>query len=220
MLTFFSVCSIEAQQRDFAVKVSLLPLMDAFGFPTANIGLENRVTDKISWYNELGIKIANSFMEVQDANFPKSFGFKYMTEMRYYLTKQSPLKGAYLGVNGYFSKLNYTGKIDYIHNYRDTLNHNLTIEHFSVKRTVFTSNVLIGKQTRIGKHFLIDRFIGLGVRGAERKSSPKKYNSQVDKLTEDIDITSHNVRNILETTSGQKIYGNFVMGIRLGYSPK
>jgi hypothetical protein len=230
-ILFFIVALLMAnlsfsQNREFAVKLSLLPLVDAFGFPTANVGLENRLTDNLSWYNEFGVKIADSFLEVSAPNLPKSYGFKGLTELRYYISKNyniaggNSFEGTYIGVNSYFSRVNYNGELVYTPNYANTtrLNRNDAIsEVFRVHRNLFTSNILIGQQAVISDHFLIDVFLGMGVRIKERQYTGKKYNPAIDKLEDTVDYTMQITRNSVETTIGQTVNVNYIFGIRLGY---
>ena len=95
------VFAIHCQSQNVSLKFSFLSLVDEASFPTIQSGIEIKLSKKISWYNEVGIKYRKSYFEMADTNFTNSRGFKIKTEIRYYLTPNDEI---YIGCNGFYTK--------------------------------------------------------------------------------------------------------------------
>ena len=71
----FSVSAFSQKQKP-EIKFCPLCLVDEFSFPTVQGGIEFYLTEKLSWYNKIGIKYRKGYYETADTNFIGSRGFK------------------------------------------------------------------------------------------------------------------------------------------------
>ena len=213
LLTFSSY----AQKENILIKFCPLTLIDDNSFPTIQGGVEFKLSKKITWYNEVGVKYRKSYMDNGiDTSFIKSSGFKIKTEIRYYFqNKNKPsFCGNYFAANIFYTKDNHNNEINYQH-YRDTVT--LTND-FGVRKKVIGLNLIFGRQKQINKKLLCDFYFGLGIRYRNISTINERYNEATDQsLDQSTDPSLPTMRLNIDAKPGIKIVPNLTFGLRICY---
>jgi len=199
------------------LKFSPSALGDEISFPTIQAGLEWKLSDKISWYNELGIKYRKSLLEDADSSFLPSRGFKLKTELRYYFKGRhaSGLDGWYFGANGFFTRDLHNTSILYR---KDKDSATVTGDTFGTKKNVFGINLLMGYQRNISRRFAIDMYWGFGIRFRDIQTTNQEYNEDRDGyLVTPIDVNIPAMRDQTDADGGFSARPNLTLGIRICY---
>jgi hypothetical protein len=177
-----------SQKKIFVAKFCPLALIDDVSFPTIQGGLEFQLKNKITWYNEVGIKYRMSTLDKNvDTNIIKSSGYKLKSEIRYYFRNNGGVSylGDYLAANTFFTKDYHNNQVKYYHN-GDTAQ--ILTDDFGVKREIFGINLVFGHQQKLGKNSLLDYYFGLGFRFRHIKTYGEQFNDKVDfNLNQSID---------------------------------
>lgn len=207
-----------AQKGKVVIKLSPLSAIDVVSFPTIQGGIEFGLSKKISWHNEFGIKYAKGDGEKTDTSFIHSKGAKAKTELRYYFRRgidgqtTKPLEGFYLAANGFYIFDQHNAEARYFLQKDSTTMH---VDNFTVKKTIWGANFLLGVQQPIGKNFLIDAYAGVGARYRNITSTHKEYNNKTDELSQAIDVTITGFKYKAESDGGKSLLPNLSFGIRL-----
>ena len=213
--------SFKSQNKKFAIKLSPLSLIDEFTFPTIQGGLEIKLSNRITWYNEVGIKYRQSSFEVSDTSFLKSYGFKVKTEIRYYLpgifgleNTNNSMSGYYVGGNIFYNRDCHNTKIEY---YLKKDSTNLLVDNFAVKKDVFGANLVLGLQEPIWNNLLLDLYTGLGIRFRNISNSHREYDPGKDYTIGPIDFNYRAMRDNIDMLEGFSSTFNLTLGFRLCY---
>jgi hypothetical protein len=207
-----------AQQPKTIIKFCPLALLDDTSFPTIQGGIEIKLNNRISWYNEAGIKYRTSILDQTDTSFTKSSGFKLKTEVRYYLKKEyrikrHTLKGFYFAANAFFTRDVYNKELTYYTNTDTTLRN----DAYNSKKKVLGLNVLLGMQQKLSNKFMIDIYLGIGIRYIDISNYHEEYNKNTDNLFHTIDLNIHSIREESDATAGPSVLPNLTGGLRLCY---
>ena len=213
LLLSFSGLTVFSQTPQTAIKFSPLCLLDDISFPTIQSGIEFRLSQKISWYNEIGIKYRNSYIEnYVDTSFIKSEGFKLKTELKYHIDKLFGVEvDGYTGLNFFFTQDHHNTQIDYCHSYDTTI----MTDDFGVKKNVLGCNLIIGKEMVLSKKLNIDLYAGLGIRYVYIATINEQYNKATDFIIRPIDVNIPSIRNQTDANAGNFIAPNLTLGIRI-----
>lgn len=208
-LLFFA---INCQSQNHSLKFSFLSLIDEPSFPTIQGGIEFKLSNKIGWYNEVGIKYRESYYETADTNFTDSRGFKLKTEIRYYFTTSS---GIYIAGNGFYTKDFHNTKALY---YYSNDSSKLMVDNFAAEKIVRSFNLIIGKQYQKWNRIYFDLYAGSGVRfiSIDQNNMEVDHNRDVLKSSPDLNIPDNRIW--MDTKGGRSVLPNFSMGIRICYS--
>ena len=215
MATFSSF----AQDKRPLIKLSPLPLIDIFSFPTIQGGFEFLITRKISWYNEFGIRYMKEY-DKPDTSFVVPSGFKAKTEFRYYLGKSfgpkltSQLEGFYVAVNFFYIKDVHNTSIRYYYQKDSTVK---VGDDFGVRKTIWGGNFLGGYQLAHGKRIMVEMYVGVGVRFRDIITENKEYVYKRDELVRAIDLTVAGFKYDTESRGGQSVAPNFTLGLRVAF---
>ena len=215
----FSSGILFAQGNRLNVKLAPLALIDDIGLPTIQGGIEWSVSKKISWYNEFGIKYRKALSENSDTDFVSSRGFKFKTEIRYYLLKLSRKElrrseGFYLGVNFFYYKNAYNTGIDYYYHQDPSDNRH---DDFSVHKTISGLNLLFGRQQKWGNRLMVDFYGGPGIRFRNISTDNLEYDDQHDGRTVPVDFNIIDIRHDIDITGGKTVFPNLTLGVRFCY---
>jgi hypothetical protein len=213
--------SFKSQNKNFVFKFCPLALIDDFSFPTIQGGLEIRLSKRITWYNEVGIKYRQSSFEVSDTSFLKSYGFKVKTEIRYYLphifgleNTNNSMSGYYIGGNIFYNRDCHNTKIDY---YLKKDSTNLLVDNFAVKKDIFGANFVVGLQEPIWNNLLLDVYTGFGIRLRNISNNHREYDPEKDFTIGPIEFNYRAMRNDLDMLEGFSSTFNYTLGFRLCY---
>jgi hypothetical protein len=211
-LLFFA---INCQSQNVSLKFSFLSLVDEPSFPTIQSGIEFKLSKKIGWYNEVGIKYHKSYFEMADTNFTNSRGFKLKTEIRYYFTTNDEI---YIGCNGFYTKDFHNAEALYYYSNDSSM---LMVDNFAAEKKVWGLNLIIGKEYPKWKRIYCDLYAGLGIRFISIDQS----NMEVDHKRDVLQYGSHHPnipdnRIWMDVKGGRSVLPNFSMGVRICYSFK
>ena len=220
-LLFFSLITY-SQDNKLNIKICPLSLIDGMSFPTIQGGCEIKLSDKLSWYNELGFKYRDGIINlVPDTLFIKSSGLKFKSEIRYYLARltydgksSKAMNGFYISTNFFYIQDFHNSEIAYYHNKDSTV---LFTDAFAVRKHVYGLNVTFGFQDTFSKHISIDLYAGIGIRFRKIHNSDMQYNPSNDSMLHAIDLNYQNIRDNIDTTEGLSWVPNLTAGFRIGY---
>jgi len=217
ILILFSL-NTYSQSNGYIIKFCPLSLIDEGTFPSIQGGLEIKVSDRLTWYNEIGIKYKKSSYEGADTSFVKSSGLRAKSELRYYYKRTestlNAMEGGYIGINVFFNKDHHDSEIEYYHKKDSTI---LYADNIGVRKNIFGLNVVTGFQKTIIKHFLLDVYAGIGIRLKFIRNISQEYDSNKDDLVTPIDITIQGVRKGMDVDNGFSGIANLTLGFRLCY---
>ena len=209
-----------AQSEKVSIKIHPLSLLDEVSMPTIQGGIEIKLSNHISWYNEVGIKYRKCINELSDTPFVDSRGYKLKTEIRYYLKGikmglfKEPVSGFYVGGNIFFNNDYHNTKVSYF----EAKDSSMTKQDaFGVHKKVFGINFLIGYQTSIYRNFLIDIYGGLGIRMRMVNTVNKEFNKDIDSLDQPIEFSVLSIRDYVDAAGGNSVVPSLTGGFRLCY---
>lgn len=207
------IIAADEKNNKFLIKFCPLALMDEISFPTIQGGIEFKLSNNITWYNEIGIKYKNSYIDSKDSGFIKSAGFKLKTEIRYYFERENNLSfdGYYFAANAFFIKDHHNSEIGY------RADSAIRTDAFGVKKNVYGVNLVFGQQSTIAKRFLVDLYCGLGIRYRSIRTNNEEYNKATDVIIRPIDINIPAMRLGVDANGGNSTVANLTMGIRICY---
>ena len=217
LLILLSSFSLYSQNEKVSIKFSPLPLIDDIGFPTIQGGFEVKLSKRISWYNEVGIKYRECMSEIPDTNFVASRGYKLRTELRYYLSKKKnkSLEGLYIALNASFSQNYHNPEISYYPNKDSSISRK---DGFGVKKDMFGLNILCGFQKKLFKGFAIDGYGGLGIRFRDVTTYHKEFDKNKDSMELPIDFSILSIREIVDANGGKTTIPTLMLGVRICYN--
>ncbi|MET0392495.1 MAG: hypothetical protein ABW019_05110 [Chitinophagaceae bacterium] len=193
-----------------------IALFDDGSFPTLQAGIEWPLSERFSWYNELGIRYRKSQYDHADTSILAPRGFKAKTELRYYITfrGKTPVypEGYYLAANLFYAREKHTTGISYYYNGDSTVARR---DNFGVRKRSLGLNLLAGRQVVLKGRFLLDLYAGIGIKPRRITTLAKEYESGRDGLITAIDLTIQGIKNEAEAKGGHSIAGNLTAGLRL-----
>ena len=196
-------------------------MADIFNFPTVQAGIETRLSEKMSWYNEFGIRCFNYSIDIADTGFLSPRGFKAKTELRYYFPnrdikrRRSALSDVYyFAVNAFYIRDVHNRGMSYYYN-KDSSQ--VRKDDFGVKKTVWGLNFIFGYQESISKKFLFDVYCGIGIRFRYVDNVNKEFVYGRDWIYRGRQLYEFTVTEETEAKGGFSIAPNISLGIRLCY---
>ena len=213
LLALFNFKAFSQSQKEVVIKFCPLALLDLNG-PTIQAGIEVKLSNKIAWYNEFGIKLAGGISEYySDTSFVVSGGFKIKSEIRYYLKNNNKFNRTYFAANIFFIHDLHNREIDYTP-LADTSS---KIDDFGVKKNVYGINVLYGRQKSLSKKIFIDIYGGVGLRLRNITTVNKEYDKNINNIRGTIDPKIYQIGERADANAGFSILPNFTLGVRLCY---
>ncbi len=209
-----------AQSDKVSIKFAPLALVDEVSMPTIQGGIEVKLSNRISWYNEVGFKYRKCVNETSDTPFVDSRGYKLKTEVRYHLKGikvgiyKEPATGYYVGANAFYINDYHNTMVNYS---EQTAKSVIKQDAFGVHKQVFGINLLIGYQNAIYKNFLIDIYAGVGVRMRVVNTVNKEFNKDTDSLCQTIDFNVLGIRDYVDAAGGTSVVPSITGGVRLCY---
>jgi hypothetical protein len=202
------------------IKIAPLAAADDASVPALQAGFEFALSNRMSWYNEVGIRYRKSVYEIADTSFVKPSGLKLRTEWRIYFKKHFkqipdvPMQGYYLAASAFSMNESHNSAVQYYYR-QDTAQ--LRKDNFGVSKFVWGVSFLLGRQKAMGKHLMLDYYTGFGMR--IRKVTPVhlEYVAIRDRIVESVDLNIQLVRDNNDTNNLSVVAPNFNLGIRLCY---
>lgn len=215
--------TVSAQNEKVIVKFCPPALIDIVGFPTFQVGVEQRLSRHFSFYNEAGIELYH--FSKSDTNFIGSSGFKLKTELRYYFKKKHSrrnfyktpaaytMNGQYAAVNAFYVHNNFNKQISYFPDGGPDMKE----DAMGIRKTVWGLNLLVGIQQHWGRKFVLDAYTGLGVRYRYITDINRQFIPDKDRVSTSIDPSIHEWLDGVDARGGYSMAPNFSLGFRIGY---
>ena len=181
------------------LKFSPLSFIDIYNGSTARIGVEYKLRNNYSLYNEIGTFIPTG---------NKNSGILTRCEFKWYFNSNDKINGQYVSLELFYKNQSYN-TTDSI---RSAINYS---QNYSVSKDVGCLTIKYGFMQVCKFRFVIDGYIGLGVRGKIVSSS--LTNDQNNNLMSSDD--SYNI-NLLINKAGTFIRPNVDIGFKIGYRIK
>ena len=216
------------KEKKWIIKANLLSLVDFFSFPTAQIGIERKITKDFSINVETGLQIYNLGLGKKelDTLVLKNKGFKINIEGRYYITNlltKSDLKSKkpYFGIQLFYRQYNYGNSVfytidpNYDKPYSYNQENNIKIEtisdEYEVQKTIYGLNITAGMQLKLYKNFIFEPYVGAGIMNWNAENFNRSFkNNKIESTT-----CNHCFFTDFSEDSGLKF--NLTYGFRIGY---
>jgi len=205
-----------AQKNHPIIKFSPLAALEEGNFPVIQAGVEFPLKNNLSLYSEIGIRYRKGIYDNADTIFTGSGGFKAKVELRHYITNEwrSWLEGTYWAANIFYTNSSHNTSMVY---YKGNDSTTRIGDDFAVKKTVIGLNALRGWQNSYGKRFMVDAYIGVGIRFRIIDHSHLEYDRKVDRLDGARHFNVNEMRHQTDTRNGLSVAPNLTFGIRLGW---
>ena len=204
-----------AQKKKPVIEFCPICLVDEVGFPTIQAGISFYLSDRFTFYNEVGIKYRKGYYEDSDTSFIGSRGIKLKTELRYNIFKEKRVfKNSYVALNFFYNNETHNTTIGYYFQ-KDSLKN--WADGFGVKKSVFGSNFLIGWKKTIRNKFSFNPYGGIGLRFVNIVTKNKEFDRNRDNLQQPVDVTIVGLRNGEDANEKARSIFNLTLGIRLCY---
>lgn len=214
LLTVF-VFTASAQNKHLVLKLSPLAAFNV-QLPVIEGGIEFKLKNRITWYNEIGIKYAHSLIEhTADSNMIPSKGLKLKSEFRYYLNpvKATHFTGAYVAINLFYTTDQHT-RLSY---YIPAGSTNTYTDAFGVKKKTYGLHLIYGFQSSFAKHWLFDFYTGAGIKLRDISCIQKEYDSVTDGISGPLDPKIYRIGEKADAKGGFTVAPSLQLGIRIGY---
>lgn len=208
-----------AQEDHVLFKFAPLAMLDGVSFPTVQTGVEVSLSPQTSWYNEFGIRYRKSSDESVDTSFVSTTGFKIKSEFRYYFAglcgeNVERLWGWYTGVNFFYTRTTNNTNVDFYYQKDSTKGYE---DNFGVRKRVWGTNLILGRQSDLGERFRFDIYGGMGIRFSDfatvNQQFDPKYDSQIKARHPNIYVS----KGAAAAEGERRTRFNFTFGIRFAY---
>lgn len=141
-------------------------------------------------------------------------GLKLKSEIRYY---RKDHEGVYFAFNGFYTKDFRNTEIGYYYSNDSSA---YRIDNFNVRKIAQGLNVILGRQSKTGKHAGYDMYAGLGIRFVGIRHYNIEFEKGKDVLRGPQDYNLNHMRNAMDAEGGHSILPNFSSGVRIIYAFK
>jgi hypothetical protein len=184
------------------VKIAPLSLLGIYVGPSIRAGVEYRVKENWSIYNELG------------CFFKYTQGALAKIEIKHYLTFSNRNVGNYVSAELYYKYQQYQATDTIAKINQANLQITRYEKNYSVTKHVECLTIKYGVMNVCKFGIVIDAFVGLGVRLKQGS------NTLTDDENQNIKHSSDYGPNVITNQAGFKVYPNFDAGVKIGYRIK
>jgi len=218
-VTNFISAQLIYDKSTLLLKVNATSFIDFLTFPSVQLSVEKKITRNFSLSTEFGYQLYD--FGYNDSVFLSPGGFKLNFESRFYAPKFLKqglpviLKNIYIGLrpfyrqNQYNASTSYQTKLDSLDWHKDD---------FGVKNTTYGLYTVFGYQNSISRKLVVDVYTGLGIMKRMVRNTNIEYNKDSGDILAGTDFMRFFETLDLSESSG--IYGNFLIGFRIGYKLK
>jgi hypothetical protein len=208
--------SLRGPDINMAVKVNLASPIDVFNFPTLNIGIEHRVSDRVS----IDIEGGYSFYRFHktDTVFVKNKGYVFSGGFRIYrpFNWRDPvnpsLTGFYTGLNFFYRSENHNSAVEY-KNPDDSVS---VRDYFWMEKSAAGLDLIAGYQKSFYGRIIFDIYFGIGILERSVRFHELQYEPENgDEIVQSTYIDSFFASRDLDTKSGTGLSLSF--GVRVGF---
>ena len=188
------------------IKIAPLALLDIYSGMSPRIGIEYKIKNNLALYNEIGTYIPNVNSMINN------YGFLTKNEFKIYLNNFKYTTGPYLSAELFYKYQSY-GTYDSI-----KLMSNKYLKNYNVTKNVTCFTLKTGIFGVFDNGFLLDAFIGFGIRNRNISSTLTK--DENENIQQERTSDGYSNTNILINKAGVFNVLNFDMGIKIGYRIK
>jgi Protein of unknown function (DUF3575) len=213
----FSVSFLGISQTDslnnWVVKFNPTALIN-LSFPAIKIGIEKKIYKNLSVFGEFGYGYSSFRNQTADTTFIKPHGLSFSIEGRYYLKNKGWLSDqGYLAVRFFSMRQNYNAGLNYA-NIDDTTFLKIMKDDHTVYKKKWGVNFIYGKQTTLSERWVLDTYMGLGLRQKTITNAQREYDEKKHTIFGN-DLVPYFRYLDLSESSGLNI--SFALGIRIGF---
>lgn len=191
-------------------------------FPTIKMSIEKLLSNNLSIAGEIGYQFTNLRNQTADTSFLKPNGYSGNIECRYYLKNNKRYKKPtrkYLAINLFYSQEQYNFGVSYtdIADTTLTLGPYGDIDNLTVHKKNWGINLIYGKQKQFAKRWILDAYVGLGLREKRVINTHREYDNEKHQ------ITGYDMRpyfDYLDMSESSGVYMSFTVGVRVGFMLK
>jgi hypothetical protein len=216
----FALCKAQNDSINLAVKLNFVSPIDVFNFPTIDLSLEKRITNRISISAEGGYELYHFYSP--DTTFIHPGGYKAKMELRFYhpfasmnvrKNMHGSLAGFYIGFDFFYRQEQYNSSVYYTVG-SDTANK--FQDDFWTKKSAIGGNLIFGYQEVLWKRLVVDEYLGIGILNRTINNHELEFSEEKGcHFTTGNDVSSLLSHNDLKQKNG--IGANATVGIRIGY---
>lgn len=193
--------SIDTVDNKICVKIAPLAFLDIYSGMSPRIGIEYKVKKTFAIYNEIGTYISGP------NSMQNNKGILTKVEFKKYFNHDDFTSGNYISAELFYKHQSFR-MIDSI--YVNTKYE----KEFNVTKDVGCVTIKYGKLSVFKYHFIVDAFVGLGLRYKVSKSTlTEEENKHI------VPIGDYHL-NIPVSEAGTFFYPNLDLGVKIGYSIK
>ncbi len=198
------------ENSEISIKIDPLAFLPPYSGPSARIGIEYKIKENWSLFNEIGYYLPLKNEEYAPKN---TNGYTAKIELKHYFAKVNKTSGEYVSAELFYKYHSYDIS-DSISIYDPPNSRVYYKENYSVSKNVEAFTIKYGEMKVYSFGLVIDYYVGLGIRLKQSK------NSLTNEENENIDSSSDYGPNIFTNQAGNFIYPNFSLGIKIGYRIK
>jgi hypothetical protein len=201
-------------------KLNFVSPIDVFNFPTIDLSLEQRITNRLSIVVEGGYEFYH--FNSTDTSFIHPGGYKLRAEFRYYHpfvsrerrhTLRGSLTGFYIGKDIFYRQEQYNSAVQFTASNGDST---IYTDEYWTKKSAIGGNCTFGYQWSPLKRIVADAYLGIGV--LHRTISRHELSFSEDegeKIVSSTEVNSFFSAHDLSERNGWGL--SFSLGIRLGF---
>jgi hypothetical protein len=184
------------------IKIAPLALLDIYSGMSPRIGIEYKLKDNYSLYNEIGTYVPNV------NGMSNNKGYLAKLEFKAYLNKEKYALGPYISAELFYKHQSY-GTYDSI-----SVSQIKYVKNYSVGKNVTCFTIKVGVLGQLDNGIIFEPFIGLGIR--HRDITSTLTSDENNNIIRNDSYQS----NIIKNKAGVFNALNFDMGIKIGYRIK
>ena len=184
------------------IKIAPLALLDIYSGMSPRIGIEYKLKDNYSLYNEIGTYVPNV------NGMSNNKGYLAKLEFKAYLNKEKYALGSYISAELFYKHQSY-GTYDSI-----SVSQIKYLKNYSVGKNVTCFTIKVGVLGQLDNGIIFEPFIGLGLRHRDISSTlTGEENNNIQQAGSPRTNDSSNRAGIFNVL-------NFDMGVKIGYRIK
>jgi hypothetical protein len=212
--------SAQSDSINMDVKLNFVSPIDVFNFPTIDLSLEQRITNRHSILAEGGYELYH--FSSSDTSFIHPGGYKLRVEFRYYHpfvsaarrhTLRGSLTGFYLGKDLFYRQEQYNSSVEFTSSKGDST---IFRDDYWTKKSALGGNCTFGYQWVPFKRIVADAYLGVGLLYRTIKRGELNYSKdEGETIATSSQVGSFFAARDLSEKNGWGLSLSF--GVRLGF---
>jgi hypothetical protein len=200
-----------------AVKFSLSSPFDVFNFPTIDLSVEHKITNRFSLMAEGGYEFYRfrrpDTVFVKQSGYELNGGFRIYQPFRWRTPVPQGLSGFYTGLTFFYRNERFNSSVDYNKGGDTTM---MYTDYYWTEKNAAGVDLTLGYQKLFGGRGLFDLYAGIGILRRDIYHNELQYSeANGDVIEETNRIDSFFARRNLDEESGPGL--SLTIGFRVGY---